>query len=144
MKPAHWLALLIVVLMLILIGKGMVEKISWQTKDGSKLEAVFRHPPPNESQSRLTEAHRFYDQGLAAYRAGNYKAAVEDFSETVRLDPNAAEAYHGRALAWGNLRQENAAAQDFVTAATLYKQQNRTHEIAVVEQDIETLKALRP
>jgi tetratricopeptide (TPR) repeat protein len=140
MKPVHWLVLLIVLLMVFFIGKGMVEKISWQTKGGGKLEAVFRHPPPSESQSRIGEAHRYYDLGLAAYRAGNYKAAVENFTETLRLDSDAAEAYHGRALAWGNMRQENAASQDFVTAAALYKKQNRKEEIAVVLKDIETLK----
>ena len=144
MKPVHWLALLIVLLMVIFVGKGMVEKISWQTKGGSKLEAVFRHPPPSESQSHLAEAHRSYDLGLAAYRAGNYKAAVESFSESVRLDPNAAEAYHGRALAWGNMHQESAASQDFVTAATLYQRQNRKDEIAQVRQDIATLQASVP
>jgi tetratricopeptide (TPR) repeat protein len=141
MKPVHWLVALIVLLMVIFIGKGMVEKISWQTKGGSKLEAVFRHPPPSESQSRLAEAHHYYDSGLAAYRAGNYKAAVENFSETLRLDPSVAEAYHGRALAWGNMRQESAASQDFITAARLYTQQNRMREVDAVQRDIEILKA---
>jgi len=127
--------------MAIFIGKGMVDKISWQTKGGSKLEAVFRHPPPAQTDTHLSQAREYYNLGLAAYESGNYKAAVENFSQTLRLDPNAAEAYHGRALAWGNMHQESAASQDFVTAAAIYKRQNRMREIDAVQQDIRTLQA---
>ena len=51
--------------------------------------------------TRSKEAQRYFDQGLRLVYAFNHEEAIRAFEEAVRLDPSAAMAYWGIALALG-------------------------------------------
>lgn len=68
--------------------------------DVKNVEAVF-----NETKS--TEAHRFYVEGLSKLRRGvNPKAVIRDFKAALNEDPNYALAYAGLAEAHAHLSSE--------------------------------------
>ena len=51
--------------------------------------------------TRSKEAQRYFDQGLRLVYAFNHEEAIRAFEEAARLDPSAAMAYWGIALALG-------------------------------------------
>lgn len=54
-----------------------------------------------------------YQEGEAAYAAGNYQKAIENFSEAVRLRPNWAEAHYALALSLTEMEKLKAAIEEF-------------------------------
>ncbi len=58
---------------------------------------TLHHPITTRSQ----EAQRYFDQGLRLVYGFNHEAAIRAFEEAARLDPSAAMAYWGIALALG-------------------------------------------
>ena len=57
----------------------------------------------------------------ALRKAGNYKGAITDFTETIRLWPRSARAYYGRAAVYDALGNHSQAAQDRNKAEELRK-----------------------
>jgi len=58
--------------------------------------------------------------GLAYVRGKHqYDRAIQDFDQTIRLNPNFAEAFYDRGLAYRVLGQQNLAALDFAKARQL-------------------------
>lgn len=53
---------------------------------------------PVPAQVQLT-ANEYYDSGLKKWKKSDYQGAIVDFTETIRLDPQFAEAYYQRGLA---------------------------------------------
>jgi tetratricopeptide (TPR) repeat protein len=93
-------------------------------------------PPPTLNP----EAANLFQQGCDAYRAGNYRRAIDRFNQVVQLDPDCAEAFHNRGLATANLRQDSDAAQMLLHAGELYLQQGNPDGFNQVKQDLEALK----
>jgi hypothetical protein len=60
-----------------------------------------------------------YEQGLSHLRGGKYAEAVQAFTEAVNIDPEEANAYVGRALAYRSLGNDAAAVQDEQVARAL-------------------------
>jgi tetratricopeptide (TPR) repeat protein len=87
------------------------------------------------------QAQRYFDQGLRLVYAFNHEEAVEAFEEAVRLDPTAAMAYWGVALALGpNInaamdKQQERRAVEALNAA-------RTHSARLTEAERGYIEAL--
>jgi tetratricopeptide (TPR) repeat protein len=64
-----------------------------------------------------------YERGLTHLKRAEYEEALVAFSEAIRLDPNAANAYAGRALAYRSLEDEASALRD----------ENRVRELRAVQ-----------
>jgi Flp pilus assembly protein TadD len=50
---------------------------------------------------------------------GQYKQAIQDYDEAIRLNPQDAEAYYVRGLIYGELGKSDEAARDFAKAKEL-------------------------
>jgi tetratricopeptide (TPR) repeat protein len=66
----------------------------------------------------------FTNRGIAQARAGNFEAAVEDFTRAIELDENSEkyEIYYNRGLALLNKGEAEAAIDDFTVLLTHFKE----------------------
>jgi serine/threonine protein kinase len=69
--------------------------------------------------SRETQALISYRRGISNYESGDYFAAENDFTETIRLKPRSAQSYHFRALAKERLADLFGALGDMDTSIDL-------------------------
>ena len=67
----------------------------------------------------MTPAQRHHSQGVSLYGSGEYQKAIEEFSQTIELDPQYAEAYYIRGHSYANLGQYERAIEDFDNAIEL-------------------------
>ncbi|MCC5654226.1 tetratricopeptide repeat protein [Nostoc sp. XA013] len=75
------------------------------------------------SSKPVTDAQQtFYQQGVSKYEAGNYEGAVEDFNQTIELDPQNALAYNRRGDAYYRLGDYEQAQADSSQAILLNPQ----------------------
>ena len=61
----------------------------------------------------------WYESGLRNYKKADYETAVRDISKAIELNPNLAEAYNNRGLAYNNLGKYNEAIIDLDKAIEL-------------------------
>jgi tetratricopeptide (TPR) repeat protein len=73
------------------------------------------------------EAEKFFQSGIAAYRAGNLEAAVADLEEATRLDPEYVDAFKYLGAAYGSTGKYNQAVGAFKVAEQLSPQDPRIH-----------------
>jgi tetratricopeptide (TPR) repeat protein len=95
------------------LGKRSTERIipmSWLTK------WLFRAPTSP------------YDRGVAHLKQAEYQQAIAAFTEAIRLEPNAPNAYLGRALAYRSVNDEDSAIRDERTANSLGGAEHSTWE----------------
>lgn len=64
---------------------------------------------PNAS----ADAQTYYNQGMARYQHNDYRGAIADFTQAVRLDPHLTQAFHQRARARFLLKDYRGALADF-------------------------------
>ena len=64
----------------------------------------------------------YYNRGLAKHRLGQYEAAIADYDNTIRLEPDHLNTYYDRGLAKKKLGQTSGAEQDWRIALKLAKQ----------------------
>lgn len=60
-----------------------------------------------------------YNAGAAANSRGDYKSAIEYFTQAIEINPGFSEAYAGRGTAYSRGGQENSACSDFDKAIEL-------------------------
>ena len=60
-----------------------------------------------------------FGRGFLYHELGQYERAIEDYSETIRLDPRVADAYYNRGLAYQSLGKSEDAERDFQKAKDL-------------------------
>ncbi|MHC5830552.1 MAG: tetratricopeptide repeat protein, partial [Nostoc sp.] len=74
----------------------------------------------NISQSSsLLKADVYNDRGLAHFELLDLKAAMLDFSEAIRLNPNNYRAYYNRGCACGRSGDRSCAVRDFTESLKL-------------------------
>lgn len=91
----------------------------------------------------VSDAQRYFDQGLRLYYAFNHQEAIRAFREAQRLDPDCAMCFWGEALAWGpniNLPMDSAAA----VAAYAAVQKAVERKDAASERERAFIEALAP
>lgn len=69
--------------------------------------------------SQVKDYVSYYYRGMSHLAIGNYNEAQNDFSLAIALKPDYADAYNGRALAFGYLKNVSAAMLDFKKAIEL-------------------------
>jgi tetratricopeptide (TPR) repeat protein len=55
----------------------------------------------------------YFNRGLSCYEVGQFDQAIQDFGETIRLNPAHAEAYSGKGNAHHALNRYDLAIQNF-------------------------------
>jgi tetratricopeptide (TPR) repeat protein len=78
--------------------------------------ALFGPRPPTKNQR---EAQKHLEQGLIAQRQGDNEAAIENFTEALRFDPDLAVAFLNRGIAFKNKADYERALQDLEKAIEL-------------------------
>lgn len=74
---------------------------------------------PFSQQSQFISADTYYLRGNAKIRLDDYKGAIADYTQAIRLKPDYANAYYNRGNAKGQLGQHYAAIADYDTAIRL-------------------------
>jgi tetratricopeptide (TPR) repeat protein len=70
--------------------------------------------------TRYPDCFNAYDhRGYAFAERGNFKAAIEDYNQALRLKPRYMAAYHNRALAYSQIGEDQKALADFENVFTL-------------------------
>ncbi len=69
------------------------------------------------SGKNLAVAHN--NRGNAYGSLGEYRRAIEDYDQTLRIDPGDADAYYNRGIAYGNLGEYRRAIEDYDQALRL-------------------------
>jgi TPR repeat/Domain of unknown function (DUF4375) len=93
---------------------------------GKLLPEGLRAPPDADSLAKTVRLPAavpafasHYDQALAHLKKGEYEPAIAAYTEAIRLDPKAPNAYLGRALAYRSLADEANAVRDERTGKEL-------------------------
>ena len=88
------------------------------------LEAIpgFDDTPHINDVDRLPLAAVYYFRGRSHFETGNYEQAAEDFSESIRLEPDIGESYEARSSTYSRLGMTDEAERDFAKAADLSHQ----------------------
>ena len=77
-------------------------------------------PDPNAANvARLKAANEFYQSGLAKYEAGDLKAAVSAYLESLKLEPGSAEVLLNLGLSYLRLEKEKEAIKAFSESVKL-------------------------
>lgn len=88
-----------------------------------------------------TEAAVYFQNGYNAYKSGNYRQALAQFTLALQQIPTLAEAYHNRGLTYANLRQDDDSVIDLLSATELYAQQENGEALVLIKQQLEAIKA---
>ncbi len=89
-----------------------------------------------------TAAQKLYVGAVGTYRAGDYRRAIEQFTELLGQEPNCAEAFHNLGLAYANIGDNNKAVRSFLKAGEAYGQQDTKEGLEQIKQDLKKLKSL--
>ncbi|MGK7873930.1 MAG: tetratricopeptide repeat protein [Xenococcaceae cyanobacterium] len=73
-------------------------------------------PSPTSSSTASQTAKDFFNQGYKKDEQGDYKGAIEDYTQAIRINPNYADAYNNRGLARYQLGEYQAAIEDYTQA----------------------------
>lgn len=79
-----------------------------------------------ETANQTEEAEACCKQGRKKGERGNYKGAIVDFSQALSLNPNLAEAYQYRGLAYLRLSDFKYAIADFEQSAYFYQKEGKS------------------
>ncbi|QFS45445.1 tetratricopeptide repeat protein [Nostoc sphaeroides CCNUC1] len=83
------------------------------TTQPSPVESSTPATSPTVSPTTEMSAKNFYDRGIDKSNKKDYKGAIEDFNEVLRLDRNRVLAYYQRGYALNKLEKYNEAIEDF-------------------------------
>lgn len=128
---------------LLIAGFGLTAMISayWGRES---VAVIFPEPLVPSADKPLPtlqpEAAAAFEQGCAAYRANQFRRAVDCLTQTIQIDPTFAEAYHNRGRAIANLRRVPDGVADLVKASDLYLEQGQTDRLAQLKQDLALLQ----
>lgn len=88
-------------------------------------------------------ARQRFQQGCEALQSGNYRRAIQAFSDVLNRDRNCAEAFHNLGLTFANLGDDQAALRNLLIASDLYDQQGDKTALDRLMQDLTTLRQQR-
>jgi tetratricopeptide (TPR) repeat protein len=127
-------------------GFGLVALLQAYLGRGGK-SCIFAEPQPIGELASTDEDAQIIQTALtkaaAAFTAGRYRWAIDQYSLAVQTQVDLAMAYHNRGLAAANLRQNQDAARDLAKAAELYLDQDNPVAAQLVFEHLQTLKSLR-
>ena len=99
-------------------------------------DTVIEDPSVAISNTALTT----FVGAVGTYRAGDYRGAIDQFTEVLKQEPNCAEAFHNLGLAYANIGDNDKALRSFLKASDAYDKQDTKAGLDRIKQDLETLK----
>ncbi|MGB3531963.1 MAG: hypothetical protein WBA13_00435 [Microcoleaceae cyanobacterium] len=142
MENTDFLIWLISIGTLAVIGVGTM--ISAYKGTGS-ISILFNEPlslptalPDSDSG---TEAAVQFQEGYNAYKAGQYRKAIDYFTRAIEHQASLAQAYHNRGLAYANLRQDDNSVVSLLSASEFYAQQDNKDALLQLKQHLQLIKA---
>ncbi|MCU0524110.1 MAG: tetratricopeptide repeat protein [Elainella sp. Prado103] len=100
-------------------------------------------PPVAISDTPELASVALFRAGCEAFQAGQYRRAIDQFTQALQQEPDWAAAYHNRGRATANLRRVPEGVADLVKAGDLYLQQGKAIELEQIKQDLAQLKAMK-
>ncbi|MDJ0707574.1 MAG: hypothetical protein QNJ46_30225 [Leptolyngbyaceae cyanobacterium MO_188.B28] len=102
---------------------------------------VFAAPIPSSSISLSSTAAEQFQQGCEAFQAGQYRRAINAFSQVLETAPACAEALHNRGRGQANLGDNNLSVRDLLAAGERYDKQGSKAGVDQVKGDMERIAA---
>lgn len=90
-------------------------------------QAKEKMQPIAEADRKKKEAQQWYAKGESEYSNSDYASAVDNYTKAIGLDPNYAEAYHGRGMAYDDMRKYKEAIADYDKATQLNPQHTEAY-----------------
>ncbi|MEL7358849.1 MAG: tetratricopeptide repeat protein [Cyanobacteria bacterium J06560_6] len=122
-------------------GYALVTMISAYRKPISEApfpNSVIEQPSIAVSSAAMGQ----YVGAVGTYKAGDYRGAVEQFSEVLNQEPNCAEAFHNLGLAYANIGDNDKALRSLLKASDAYDKQGTKEGLDRIKQDLEVLKSV--
>jgi S1-C subfamily serine protease len=135
----------------VLNSKGEVIGVSFMTLVGGQnlnfaipsrylTELLTKPATPLAQGNRSISAKTYFMWGNTKYYLGDYKGAITDYTQAIRLNPDYAKAYNNRGIAKALLNRTWEAKQDVRTALRLAKQAGDTSLITHIEKWLHLLE----
>ncbi len=141
MEISDFLTWLLLIGTVALFGIGiMIYAYQGQGSLSVLFEELLSLPDSLPDSERGTEAAVQFQEGYNAYKGGQYRQAVEYFTQAIDQESNFAQAYHNRGLAYANLRQDDDSVISLLVASELYNQQNNREGLLLVKQHLTAIK----
>lgn len=137
METANLLTVLTATTLVAGIGIG---SMIWAYVGAGSVVVLFQDPISPSSQTSADDSAKAFQQGCLAYKAGQYRAAIEHFNQVIQLNATFAEAFHNRGLAFANLRRDDDATRNLLKASELYLERGDRSSMTVIKQNLEALK----
>ena len=129
----------------VLNSKGEVIGVSFMTLVGGQnlnfaipsrylTELLTKSKPakPLAESNRSISAETYFTWGNTKYYLGDYKGAITDYTQAIRLKPDYAKAYNNRGTTKGDLGQHFAAIADYDSAIRLSAYYNPDRSFAAI------------
>ncbi|MGB3401950.1 MAG: hypothetical protein WBA77_04605 [Microcoleaceae cyanobacterium] len=141
MENADFLTWLILIGTIASIGIG---SMVYAYKGQGSVSVLFDEPLPlptslPDSDSG-TEAAVQFQEGKDAYQAGQYRKAIDYFTQAIEQEASLAQAYHNRGLAYANLLQDDDSVVNLLNASELYAQQDNQDALRLLKQHLLSIK----
>ncbi len=130
----------IVLAAIVLVASFGIGSMVWAYVGAGSRAVLFNEPISKLVVDEKNEATQSFQQGVIAFKAGHYPAAIEQLTQAIQLTPNFAEAYHNRGLAFANLRRDDDATFNLVKASELYLESDDRASLTIVKQNLQALK----
>ena len=79
---------------------------------------------------------------VGTYKAGDYRGAIEQFTQVIEAEKGCAEAWHNVGLAYANVGDNNKAVRSLLKASDAYDKQGTKDGLDRIKENLERLKAL--
>ena len=115
---------------------SMISAFRQPIKQAPFPDAVIDQPSIPLAQASLST----FCGAVGTYKAGDYRGAIEQFTQVIEEAPNCAEAWHNVGLAYANVGDNNKAVRSLLKAGDAYDKQATKSGIDRLKQDLKTLK----
>jgi serine/threonine protein kinase len=88
-------------------------------KQAQREQPQKQAPQQKQTQPPSRDANEIFNRGNDLRRRGNYRQAIEEYSDAIRLDPKFVNAYTNRGLSYYHLGDRTRAFDDYSTAIQL-------------------------
>jgi hypothetical protein len=117
-------------------GLGMM---IWAYNGAGSVAVLFREVMP-VPQDLAGAQQQLFQQGVAAYIAGQYRRSADRFSQILNQSTACVAAVHNLGLSLANLRQDDRATRELLKAAALYQTAGDSDSAELVKRQLIKLR----